>query len=424
MILAIRDTLISGMLAPKNRRRILIGLAASCFISLSAAGYLVYLSFQITRQVPLYLPSQVFLATQTSSQGLLSPVDTLPAKVFTKPTLPISPEGTLPLISSPTSTVTNVAGSDCVITETGGLITEMQGILQDMPGPGTNKMVVPDDAQMAAWKIILQVMLEGDTRTACAQILENRFPYHILDFTDIPFNREAYLVLKEDEPVTVGWGTYVLRTKDVQVEVVVEVPHPIADDRTALEGVEIFRQIHGRALLVAGTHRCANQDYSPCTGKTMACGSLEPFRSSDVAHASQTMFQAAHEALVGCGGSRLALQLHGNDLAACPDLFVSNGTLIPHKLSAQIFEQAVRSCSPFSVDLAQGKESECAFYNGASVQAVYSNGCARSPGLNACTDYVGQPSNPEQFISLEQSSRFRQDYGCLLDALKEVWPGQ
>ena len=395
-------------------------MVAACLISLGLAGYLAFLSFQITSQVP---PQETGLASPLIPTVLTS-AEPVSAEILASPTLQSSPELTIPLILTPTTSAMIAFASDCVISETGGLVTEMQAITREMPGPGSNKMVVPTDVEMVDWKTILQAMLDGDTRMACRRILDNRFPYHILDFTDIPFNRERYLVLKEDEPISVGWGTYVIRTKGVQAEVVVEVPHPIADDRTELEGVEVFRQIHARALLVAGTNRCANQDFSPCSGKTIACGQLEPYRSSDVAHATQTMFQAAHEALVGCGGPRLALQLHGNDLATCPDLFVSNGTLIPHKLSAQIFQQSVDSCSPFTVDLAQGKGSECAFYNGASVQAVYSNGCARSPDLDACTDYVGQPSNPEQFISIEQSSRFRLNYGCFLDALKEVWPGK
>jgi hypothetical protein len=309
-----------------------------------------------------------------------------------------------------------------VITQTGGLVTEMQAVIQAMPGAGSNGMRVPDVSQMAAWKRILQSTLQGDTRTACALIRENDFPYHILDFTDVPYNRERYWILEEDRPIHVGWGTYVIRAKGFSSEVVVEAPHPIADDRTELEGVVIFRQINARALLVAGTNRCANQDYSPCSGKTMSCGQLEPYRTSDVAHAAQSMFQAAHEALVSCGGGRVALQLHGNDLGNCPDVFVSNGTLIPHRLSAQIFERAVESCSPFTVDLAEGKQAECAFYNGSSVQAVYSNGCATNPDIDACTAYVGQPSNPEQFISIEQSSRLRLNYACFTDALKLVWP--
>jgi hypothetical protein len=200
------------------------------------------------------------------------------------------------------------------------------------------------------------------------------------------------------------------------------VPHPIADDRTELEGVDIFRQLHARAFLMAGTNRCADQSYSACSGTTIACGQVEPYRSSDVSHATRTMFQAAHLALVACGGPRVALQLHGNDLSTCPDLFISNGTLNPHQLSNLIFQRAAESCSPFTAGLAQGEGNECAFNSGSSVQAVYSNGCARFPEIDACQDFVGQPSNPEQFISVEQSMGLRKNYACFLDALKEIWP--
>ncbi len=406
-----------------RRKWILVGLGLSCILVMSLGGYLAFLSYQISSQATPTAPSLSLAWSSTAQPDLSTRSETAIPEAYGVITLQPVPGLAPSLIASPTLPANNPVESGCVITMTGGLVTEMQAIDKDMPGAGTDAMVVPDKAQMAAWKIILHAMLKGDIVTACGQIEANHFPYHILDFTDIPFNRERYLVLEEDRPVTTGWGTYVIRREGVQAEVVVEAPHPVDDERTELEAVEVFRQIHARALLVAGTDRCANQAYSPCSGKTMACGKLEPYRSSDVAHASRTMFQAAHEALVDCGGERVALQLHGNNLATCPDVFVSNGTMIPHRLSAQIFQNAAALCRPYQVDLAQGKETECSFYNGASVQAVYSNGCASPEQVNACTDFIGVPANPEQFISIEQSMQFRRDYGCFLDALKEVWPG-
>jgi hypothetical protein len=186
-------------------------------------------------------------------------------------------------------------------------------------------------------------------------------------------------------------------------EAVIQVPHPIADDRTALQGADLFRRLKARALMIAGAHRCANADFSPCSGTTVACGPLEPYRSSDVAHAAQTAFQAAHKALVPCGGARVAVQLHGNGLAACPDLFISNGTLNPRRTTLDLYARAARRCSGYSVGLADGLEGECAFNGGATVQAVYSNGCALDPPLDACTGYAESAPEAEPFIFLEQS---------------------
>jgi hypothetical protein len=203
-------------------------------------------------------------------------------------------------------------------------------------------------------------------------------------------------------------------------EAVIQVPHPVADDRTALQGADLFRRLKARALMIAGAHRCANADFSPCSGTTVACGPLEPYRSSDVAHAAQTAFQAAHKALVPCGGARVAIQLHGNGLAACPDLFISNGTLNPRSTTLDLYASAARRCSGYSVGLAGGLEGECAFNGGATVQAVYSNGCALKPPLDTCTGYPEWSSNPERFIFLEQSIGLRLDYDCLVEALEET----
>jgi hypothetical protein len=51
------------------------------------------------------------------------------------------------------------------------------------------------------------------------------------------------------------------------------------------------------------------------------------------------------------------------------------------------------------------------------VQGRYSNACF-VPGHDPCTMAVSDPSDPEQFIHLEQSLAFRQDGDCLLAALR------
>jgi hypothetical protein len=243
----------------------------------------------------------------------------------------------------------------CPVPLSGGLISELRPVLAAIPGPGTQAMLVPSDSQMVAWEFLVRSMSEGDVDTACQVLLAFDFPYTLLDFTDLPEANARYLALVEDTPVAYGWGTYVVRTGPADTEAVseavIQVPHPIADDRTALQGADLFRRLKARALMIAGAHRCANADFSPCSGTTVACGPLEPYRSSDVAHAAQTAFQAAHKALVPCGGARVAVQLHGNGLAACPDLFISNGTLNPRRTTLDLYASAARRCSGYSVGL-------------------------------------------------------------------------
>jgi hypothetical protein len=133
------------------------------------------------------------------------------------------------------------------------------------------------------------------------------------------------------------------------------------------------------------------------------------------------MFQVAHQKLVPCGGTALAIQLHGNSLHTCPDLFISNGSTNPGALSREFFRNVKSSCSGFSVDLADGEEGECGFY-GNGVQAMYSLGCASSPTFDACTNYALRPYGAEQYLSLEQSPEMRASYDCIIEALQKTFP--
>jgi hypothetical protein len=341
--------------------------------------------------------------------------------VLAASSLPSKPSPT-PGAELPAQAPTSAASlpRDCPVPLTGGLITEIKAILEAMPGPDSEGMLIPSDTQMVAWEYLVRSISEGNLEAAC-QILEAfEFPYSLVDFTDLPADQARYLLLKEDLPITLGWGTYVIRSATAQADVVIQVPHPLADDRTALQGADLFRQLEARALMLAGTHRCANANYSPCSGMTVACGPLEPYRTSDVAHGVQTAFQAAHQALLPCGGGTVAIQLHGNGLADCPDLFISNGSLHPRSTTLELYDSAARHCGSYSVDLADGADGECAFNGGAAVQAVYSNGCGLNPPVDACIGYAQWASNPEGFIFLEQSIGMREEYGCLVEALEEV----
>jgi len=314
----------------------------------------------------------------------------------------------------------------CPISLSGGLITEIQSIIASMPGMDSEGMVVPTTEQMANWESIIQAITSGDLTTACDLIRSNHYPYHLVDFTDTPFNNDHYLILREDQPISLGWGTYVIRSEGSIHAIVVEVPHPNADENTEVEGVEIFRHLRARALLLAGTHRCADQASSPCAGQTVACGAQAPYRVSDVAHTLQSMFQATHQALVTCGTSSgaeqpVVIQLHGNSLSSCPDVFISNGTVIPGSLAHQVYNQVLQQCQSYSVDIADGSPAECTFTGGASVQAMYTNSCLSSPTQATCDRYAPPPIGPDQFISLEQSPAFRKDFDCLLQALMDVF---
>lgn len=314
------------------------------------------------------------------------------------------------------------ASTDCVVSMTGDLEFEIESIVDHMPGPDSDGMVVPTGAQLVAWQTVIDATASGDLNAACGVIEANSFPYRIVRYRDTRNGGSIYWILKENLPTFVGWGTYVLSTSDSARDLVVEVPHPGCEWRTEEQGVEVFRQLNARALLVAGTHRCANTTYSPCDGVTTFCGIEEPHRTSDVAHATQTMFDATHRALVVPGSDVVAVQLHGCSEPTCPDLFISNATCVPGDIANRLYARTVALCSGFSVDIADCVAPECSFVGTSNVQGRFSNGVYWSPDFDACTQTAPGPSNPEQFLHLEQSPALRQDDACLIAALRVVFP--
>jgi len=317
--------------------------------------------------------------------------------------------------------VPSITPRPCPVSASGGLVTEMRAIVAAMPQPGSNGFVPPTDGQISAWAALIQAIMDNDLPAACSSLQANGFPYELLQFTDALYDGQQYVMLREITPVQVGWGTYVFRTGQGAAPLVVEVPHPQADWNTEIEGVEIFRKVAARALLVAGSHRCADEAFSPCTGTTIACGQVEPYRISDVDHGVQNMFHATHQALVECRSKTVAIQLHGNSVSNCPDVFVSNGTIYPSKMAASIYNAINSSCRDYNVDLADGEPGECAFTGGGSPQAVLTNSCRWSNPPDACTGYVLRPSGPDQFISIEQSLQVRKNFDCVVKALGKVF---
>jgi hypothetical protein len=305
----------------------------------------------------------------------------------------------------------------CVLNESGDLLDVIESISDMLPGPDSNGMVVPSEAQMAAWQQLLTAIEEGELTTACGLIAANGFPYQIVRFSDEGSDGKAYFLLRETLPLSVGWGTYLINSNPRR-DVVFEIPHPGCELGTEEEGIQLFRQVDARAFVMAGTHRCANTSYSDCTGTTTFCGQPEPHRTSDVAHATQTMFHAAHQALVVPGNDTVGVQLHGCSDDNCPDVFISNTTCQPGELGQQFYHYARIACQEFSVDLADCTPPECPLVGTTNVQGRFSNGSVWDADFDACTESAPTPAQPQQFLHLEQSHALRDNPDCLAAAFR------
>lgn len=131
-------------------------------------------------------------------------------------------------------------------------------------------------------------------------------------------DRRAVRILTEhaDGGMTEGLGLYAVREgTGAPPGLVIEVPHPRADQRTEYLGTELFTALDASALFVAGAHRTAGDG------------------AADVAHEPASAFAAVDRAVVGRG--TVVLQVHGFDESRHPgyaQIVLSSGESPPGSL--------------------------------------------------------------------------------------------
>ena len=172
------------------------------------------------------------------------------------------------------------------------LIAELE---RTMPEMHSEDFIIPDKSDEQAFhSMILAIM---DDKPAALTATAAAFNYELLKFFDLGDSGAESYILREQQPIKKGWGLYFFR-KQVSQDIVVEAPHPIADENTAEVSLDLYRALKAKALLVAGAHRDANAD-----------GSADP------AHATDSIFQTVHTSLFKPAGlpdnKTIFLQIHG-----------------------------------------------------------------------------------------------------------------
>lgn len=227
---------------------------------------------------------------------------------------------------------------------------------------------------------------------------------------------ERFTVISEAGGCGRGAGVFVLRHRPGW-NLVVEVPHVGFEHETLAEGFRILRA-GARALFVAGSHRCASRDVSPCRGSQGGvCGEPAGYRTSDVAAFDRTFFQAAHLATLDLRDPPVIVSLHGKKPAADdPAVIVSDGTRRAsdeNSFSRRLAEAISRRGIPAGSCQADSKLRLCGTV---SVQGRASNGAA-----DAC---LGQAESASGlFLHLEQDydSIDARIAGPVEDALSELF---
>lgn len=198
------------------------------------------------------------------------------------------------LLPSPTPAVRTFAGN---------LQNPVYNLEQHMPLAKSDAYIVPDEKEQKAFTELVSRIEAGDFLHASE--LAKEYDYSLTRFLDHGNEKASSHLLQETRPRPKGWGMYVLREEKTN-NIIVEAPHPLADKRSDLVALDIYRALNARALLIAGAHRDANYD-----------------GSADVSHTSESIFQSVHETLLQdtstVSGVPVVLQIHGFATNKHPD---------------------------------------------------------------------------------------------------------
>ncbi len=221
-------------------------------------------------------------------------------------------------------------------------------------------------------------------------------------------------------PATAGSGRALFAWRAVDAEpLIVGVPHANFEAGTLEEGVDAFGRLHARALISTGTHRCANTAASDCDGVTGVCGGDSlPYRESDMAHVSDSVYQVAHELFADLYEDDVVVSLHGmvregvslSDGSADDADADSLVAAFAAALAAEFPDELVTTCNDY--DGANVDEHLCGPTN---VQGRYVNGSAEPCG-------TGADAASGRFLHVEQSGDVRDEGPRVMDALVGVLP--
>ncbi len=283
---------------------------------------------------------------------------------------------------------------------------------------GSNAYVPPSSAEQEKFRTSLKELLADRVPQAMAGLTD--IGLDLVQFTDT--GKSSFYLIREKADKNRGWGITAINLKGSKL--VIEAPHTLFDTKTEVEAAAFFLSLSAKALLIAGTHRCANTESSPCSGTTGVCGSDEPHRITDAAHSMVQLFHAAHEVFLDSDSSLVAISLHGFASGdGDPHAFISNGTNkefsaddIANRLTAALKAQTGMTIAAVSCNDGNKDARLCGTLN---VQGRYANG---SP--DAC--HTSVPSTTGRFLHIEQSLDLRRTEGSpnqenLIKALKMVF---
>lgn len=195
------------------------------------------------------------------------------------------------------------------------------------PFIGGNDYKMPSPGQLTAWESMVSQILEGDI--PAARGIAKTLHYRIVKYTNTSVSpRQLLYVLEERTPQRKHWGTYIFNPSARRENVVLQAPHIKSDFNTGDEAIYCFTRLSAKAVFFNGAHRCNHDAASSCDGVTSICGGISaPYRVSDMAHRTKSVFQKTTEVVASKINNSVFIQLHGfGKKSTDPYAIMSNGT--------------------------------------------------------------------------------------------------
>jgi hypothetical protein len=184
-------------------------------------------------------------------------------------------------------------------------------------GSDENRYVVPDDGERAALTdAIGKLAADPAANPAARHDAETRLTaigFEVVDIASLP----GAVIVREVESRRRGGGAYLIRLGSTS-RLAVQTPHTFFDEGTLPLGCELFARTGARALFVETAHRYKAAEATE-----------DGEHPADVAHQSDSLFQAATSGLLGAGVTTF-VQLHGFTLRKPNEIVVlSSGAKVP-----------------------------------------------------------------------------------------------
>jgi hypothetical protein len=281
------------------------------------------------------------------------------------------------------------------------------------PAADSGSFSEPSSLNRSTFNGLVTNLLNGNTTGHSSTL--STLDYQIVFLTTDTVGSKTVVALKETG--TTGGGTYLFFLSPTN-DMIIEAPHPVHDSNTLPESSYIFQQLAARALLIAGTHRCATDTASSCSGTTTACTeSATAYRISDVAHNTNTYFQEAHKAAHDLNSTNVAFSMHGKG-ASSPAASISNGrTTNSGTAKSNTLADTLETLLATQVDSCNDSDDGNILCGTTNVQGRYSNGSAEPCGTAA-------GSANDRFMHLEQNATIRStssDWVLVKDAIDSTF---